>query len=174
MTHLLQAGCNISYVYFHVQTQGCVFWLTCVHPTKSSCHCACFGLRHHPCCRLAQETETAQKYAEVAQPYTEVAQPYKEVVQHGIYSALLLMRLACIIAGPSSLGYSQSGPPASGQSVGFQVQGPQGPSAAPPGWFPAPATGKALPSQDNLTNFQMIFDFANCSYSSSKCFLAYT
>ncbi|KAL0046559.1 hypothetical protein WJX82_003777 [Trebouxia sp. C0006] len=42
--------------------------------------------------------------------------------------------------GPSSLGYSQSGPPASGQSVGFQVQGPQGPSAAPPGWFPAPAT----------------------------------
>lgn len=84
------------------------------------------------------------------------------------------MRLACMIAGPSSLGYSQSGPPASGQSVGFQVQGPQGPSAAPPGWFPAPATGKALPSQDNLTNFQMIFDFANCSYSSSKCFLAYT
>ncbi|KAL0036823.1 hypothetical protein WJX77_000586 [Trebouxia sp. C0004] len=42
--------------------------------------------------------------------------------------------------GPSSLGYSQSGLPASGQPVGFQVQGPQGLSAAPPGWFPAPAT----------------------------------
>ncbi len=51
-----------------------------------------------------------------------------------------------MIAGPSSLGYSQSGPPASGQPVGFQVQGPQGPSAAPPGWFPAPATGKASPT----------------------------
>lgn len=42
--------------------------------------------------------------------------------------------------GPSSLGYSQSGPPASSQPAGFQVQGPQGPSAAPPGWFPPPAT----------------------------------
>ncbi|KAA6423792.1 MAG: g2-like myb-family transcription factor [Trebouxia sp. A1-2] len=41
--------------------------------------------------------------------------------------------------GPSSLGYSQSSLSASGQPVGFQVQGPQGPSAAPPGWFPAPA-----------------------------------
>ena len=55
-----------------------------------------------------------------------------------------------MVAGPSSLGYSQSGLPASGQSVGFQVQGPQGPSAAPPGWFPAPATGKALPSSNHL------------------------
>jgi len=55
-----------------------------------------------------------------------------------------------VIAGPSSLGYSQSGPPASGQSVGFQVQGPQGPSAALPGWFPAPATSKASPSPNDL------------------------
>ena len=67
--------------------------------------------------------------------------------------------LVCLIAGPSSLGYSQSGPPASSQPVGFQVQGPQGPSAAPPGWFPPPATGKALLSPYNLEMSQNVSGF---------------
>ena len=78
-----------------------------------------------------------------------------------------------MIAGPSSLGYSQSGLSASGQPVGFQVQGPQGPSAAPPGWFPAPATGKTCdilyiytlnpktsPSPKDLVVFQ---DISQCT-----------
>ncbi len=66
------------------------------------------------------------------------------------------MRVVCMIAGPSSLGYSHSGLPASAQPVGFQVQGPQGPSAAPPGWFPAPATGKISPSPKDLVISQNV------------------
>ena len=99
MTHLHQAGCNSSMLPC-AQTRSCFF--TChVHATKPSCQCACLSLRHHSCCRLGWETEIAHIYTEVAQPYTEVG-------QHGIYCALLLMRLVCMIGpmvtvGPSAL-----------------------------------------------------------------------
>lgn len=58
-------------------------------------------------------------------------------------------------AGPASLYYSpgvlgtapQEGLMQAGQP--FQAQGPQGPSAAPPGWFPAAGSGKPLSLNPN-------------------------